>query len=173
MTGTQLTVRKTVAQVEEIRTVLGQSDEGGPLRRVVVAAVLRNPYAGRGYVEDLTELIEASEAIGTMLGEQAVRLLGAPVASYGKAGLVGNDGEQEHINAALTSVFGDNFAYTDSSELEFGIKSRSFKSFRDAAIENNWARFYGGIHFHNSCIVSTEYGRKVGDFMLSHLKMKK
>jgi len=74
---------------------------------------------------------------------------------------------------ALTSVFGDNFAYTDTTELEFGIKSRSFKSFRDAAEENNWARFYGGIHFHNSCIVSTEYGKKVGDFIVSRLKMRK
>ncbi|HTQ26582.1 MAG TPA: vanadium-dependent haloperoxidase [Puia sp.] len=74
---------------------------------------------------------------------------------------------------ALTSVFGDNFAYTDSTELEFGIKSRSFTSFRNAALENNWARFYGGIHFHQSCIVSTEYGRKVGDLVASRLKMKK
>lgn len=74
---------------------------------------------------------------------------------------------------ALTSVFGDNFPYTDTTELEFGIKSRSFKSFRDAAIENNWARFYGGIHFHHSCIVSTEYGRKVGDLVATRLKMKK
>ncbi len=74
---------------------------------------------------------------------------------------------------ALTSVFGDNFTYTDTSELEFGIKNRSFKSFRDAALENNWARFYGGIHFHNSCIVSTEYGKKVGDLVVTRLKMKK
>lgn len=74
---------------------------------------------------------------------------------------------------ALTAVFGDNFAYTDTSELEFGIDSRSFKSFRDAAEENNWARFYGGIHFHHSCIVSTEYGRKVGSFIVQKLKFKK
>jgi hypothetical protein len=74
---------------------------------------------------------------------------------------------------ALTSVFGDNFAYTDTTELEFGIKSRSYTSFRHAADENNWARFYGGIHFHHSCIVSTELGRKVGDLVVSKLKMKK
>lgn len=74
---------------------------------------------------------------------------------------------------ALTFVFGDNFAYTDTSELEFGIKSRSYPSFRAAAIENNWARFYGGIHFHNSCIVSTEYGMKVGDLIVSKLNMRK
>jgi hypothetical protein len=72
---------------------------------------------------------------------------------------------------ALTSVFGDHFAYTDTSELEFGIRNRSFTSFRQAADENNWARFYGGIHFHNSCIVSTEQGRKIGDFVNNRLKM--
>lgn len=74
---------------------------------------------------------------------------------------------------ALTSVFGDNFAYTDSSEMEFGIPSRSFKSFRHAADENNWARFYGGLHFHNSCLVSTDYGRKVGQLVVDRLQMKK
>lgn len=73
---------------------------------------------------------------------------------------------------ALTSVFGDNFSYTDTTEQEFGIKSRSFKSFRAAADENNRARFYGGIHFHPTCIVSTEYGRKVGDLVVNHLHMK-
>jgi hypothetical protein len=74
---------------------------------------------------------------------------------------------------ALTSVFGDNFAYTDTTEMEFGIKSRSFPSFRAAALENTWARFYGGIHFHHSCIVSNEYGRKVGALVAEKLKMKK
>ncbi len=73
----------------------------------------------------------------------------------------------------LTGIFGDNFSYTDSTELEFGIANRSFKSFREAAIENNWARFYGGIHFHHSCIVSNEYGKKVGDLVVEKLKMKK
>ncbi len=74
---------------------------------------------------------------------------------------------------ALTSVFGDNFAFTDSTELEFGIANRSFTSFRAAAEENNWARFYGGIHFHNSCVTSTEKGKAVGNWVVNHLKMKK
>ena len=74
---------------------------------------------------------------------------------------------------ALTAVFGDNFAYTDTTEMEFGIASRSFKSFREAAVENNWARFYGGIHFHHSCIISTEYGKKVGVLVVQKLKFKK
>ena len=74
---------------------------------------------------------------------------------------------------ALTHVFGDNFHYTDTTELEFGIKSRSYTSFRAAAEENNWARFYGGIHYHHSCIVSTEYGKKVGQLVVNKLNMKK
>jgi hypothetical protein len=74
---------------------------------------------------------------------------------------------------ALTSIFGDHFAYTDTSELEFGIKSRSYQSFRDAAEENNLARFYGGIHFHPSCLVSTVYGRKIGELVVNRLKMRK
>lgn len=74
---------------------------------------------------------------------------------------------------ALTKVFGDNFKYTDTTESEFGIEPRSFTSFRQAAEENNWARFYGGIHFHNSCIVSTDYGKRVGELVVNRLNMKK
>jgi len=74
---------------------------------------------------------------------------------------------------ALTSVYGDHFAYTDSTEIEFGIANRKFTSFRQAADENNWARFYGGLHFHNSCITSTQQGKLVGNWVVTHLKMKK
>ncbi len=74
---------------------------------------------------------------------------------------------------ALTSIFGDNFAYTDTSELDYGIKSRSFKSFRDAALENESARFYGGIHYYYSCVASNGVGKKVGELVVDKLKMKK
>ena len=73
---------------------------------------------------------------------------------------------------ALTDIYGDHFAYTDSTELEFGIKNRHFASFREAALENNSARFYGGIHFHPSCIVSTAEGKKLGAYIATKLKMK-
>lgn len=100
-------IRKIVSQVEEIRSVAGRADADGPLRKVAVCAVVRNPLAGRGFVDDLSEIIDASAALGTLLGEQAVQLLGATPESYGKGGLVGTAGEQEHINAAVTSVFGN------------------------------------------------------------------
>jgi Amino acid synthesis len=107
--STQPIARKIFSQAEVVRSAAGRSDGRGPLRRVAVCAVIKNPYAGQGYVEDLSDLIAASGPIGTMLGQEAARLLGEPVESYGKAGLVGPDGEQEHVNAALTSVFGDAF----------------------------------------------------------------
>jgi hypothetical protein len=74
---------------------------------------------------------------------------------------------------ALTNVFGDNVAYTDTSELEFGIKNRSFRSFREAAQETAMARFYGGIHYNNSCIVSSALGKVVGNDVAQRLKMKR
>jgi hypothetical protein len=74
---------------------------------------------------------------------------------------------------ALTSEFGDNFAYTDTTELEFGIDKRSYKSFRDAALETKDSRFYGGIHFHYSVIISHGMGKKIGAYIVERLKMKK
>ncbi|GAC1426040.1 MAG: hypothetical protein NVSMB67_28420 [Flavisolibacter sp.] len=74
---------------------------------------------------------------------------------------------------ALTSVFGDHFEFTDTTETEFGIKSRSYHSFADAAMENTWARFYGGLHFHPTCLHSNEYGKEVADLVSTKLKMKR
>ena len=74
---------------------------------------------------------------------------------------------------ALTSDFGENFSYTDTTELDFGIKSRSFTSFKDAAVETLNSRFYGGIHYRYSCLISNKMGKEVGDLVVSKLKMKK
>lgn len=74
---------------------------------------------------------------------------------------------------ALTSVFGENFAYTDTTEMTFGIASRSYHSFMEAAMENNAARFYGGIHFHNSCLAANRCGSDIGGLVVSKLHMKK
>ena len=53
------------------------------------------------------------------------------------------------------------------------LGEHDFSSFRAAAIENNWARFYGGLHFHNSCLTSTEIGKNVGQLVATKLRMKK
>jgi len=78
-----------------------------PLIKAAVAVVITNPFAGR-YVDDLSQLTVPSAQLGLELGRRAVALLGGrPVESYGKGGLVGFAGEQEHVVACVTSVFGD------------------------------------------------------------------
>lgn len=100
-------IRKVWTQVEETRLVAGTSDDGGPLRKVAASAVFPNPFAGQGFVADLDELVQLSGELGVLLGSRAVELLGAPVQSYGKGAIAGIAGDQEHANATLTSVFGD------------------------------------------------------------------
>lgn len=74
---------------------------------------------------------------------------------------------------ALTSVYGDRFAYTDTTEIEFGVPQRSFPSFYAAADEVKYSRFYGGIHFHYSVLESSRVGREIGRFIANRLHMKK
>jgi len=76
-------------------------------------------------------------------------------------------------STALTNVFGDNFAYTDSVEVAFGLPVRSFTSFYHAASEAAESRNYGGIHYIPACKVGMDQGKKVGEFIVSNVKLKK
>ncbi|MDC7785083.1 amino acid synthesis family protein [Rhodoplanes sp. TEM] len=79
------------------------------LRKVAVVAVVPNPHVGR-YVQDLSPMIEASREIGARMAEAALAAMGAHTAeSYGKGGIVGLGGEQEHANALLTTTFANPF----------------------------------------------------------------
>ena len=102
-------VRKIVTVVEEVHTEGGRADGGGPLKKAAVAVVFKNPYAGKPYTEDLQELIDASPALGKLIGERANAALDGEVESHGKAVVVGTAGEQEHGNAAKTTAFGNPF----------------------------------------------------------------
>lgn len=73
----------------------------------------------------------------------------------------------------LTKIFGDNFSYTDSTEVEFGLQPRSFHSFNQAAEEAAVSRFYGGIHYNAAIINGLTEGRKIGNYVLSNIKMEK
>ena len=97
-------IRKIVTTVEEIRLEAGRAVDP-PIRRVVTAAVLRNPFSGR-YEEDLTPMVAASVEIGRTISEIAVAALGGSVHSYGKGGIVGTKGELEHVAAMLHPEFG-------------------------------------------------------------------
>ena len=97
-------IRKLVTVVEEVLSDGGREAKR-PVRKVAAVAVIENPFAGR-YVEDLTELINAGEELGALLAKKATEALGAPVESFGKAAIVGEQGEYEHAAALLHPKLG-------------------------------------------------------------------
>lgn len=102
--------RKLVTTVEEV------AEEGGravdPIARLaIVAVVIENPWAGQGFVEDLAPGIDAvASDLGALLAPRVMAALGGPLEAYGKAAIVGLDGEIEHGSALIhTLKFGDHF----------------------------------------------------------------
>ncbi|WP_043830096.1 amino acid synthesis family protein [Muricoccus aerilatus] len=101
-----LDVRRWSTLVEEKAVEAGQRSEV-PLRKVAALAIVANPHAGR-YEPDLSGVIADSEAVGALLAKLALEAMGGlPVESYGKGGVVGLGGEQEHANAMLTTTFAE------------------------------------------------------------------
>lgn len=80
-------------------------------RTAVVLAVVENPWAGQGFVTDLGPLIdEIAPRLGELLAPKVAEALDAPIEAYGKAAIVGLDGEIEHGSALIhTLKFGDHF----------------------------------------------------------------
>ncbi len=76
-----------------------------PITRVTVSAVIDNPCAGK-YVEDLSELIAIGEELGYKLAEIGLKQLPGEVHSYGKAAIIGINGELEHGGAILHPKLG-------------------------------------------------------------------
>jgi hypothetical protein len=102
---TTVDVRRTLVLVEDRRHEMGRVLPQ-PIRRVVAAAVLTNPFVGR-YEEDLEPLVEASRTVGAELSQAAVAALdGREVHNYGKGALVGMGGELEHGAALLHPALG-------------------------------------------------------------------
>lgn len=73
----------------------------------------------------------------------------------------------------LTNVFGDNFAFADSTELQFGLPVRSYTSFNQAADEAAISRMYGGIHYIPAIEFGLVQGRGVGSWILSKVDLIK
>jgi len=100
-------IRKLLTVVEETHHEAGQAVTP-PTRKAAAIAVIRNTCAGHR-VDDLSELINIGEELGALLGQRAVAALGiTPIEaqSYGKAAIVGEDGELEHAAAILHPKLG-------------------------------------------------------------------
>ncbi len=101
----ELKIRKIVTNVEEVRFE-GFKELEKPLKKVSVAAVIKNPLVGQ-YADDLSVLTEIGEFLGGYLSKIAVDALGGnPVHSYGKGAIVGENGELEHCAAILHPKLG-------------------------------------------------------------------
>ena len=103
-------VRKYITVLEEMHSDGGRKVDP-PGKRAAAIAVIKNPFAGE-FVDDLTPLMDIGEELGGILGKMAVDALGiAPekAESYGKAAIVGENGEREHAAAILHPKLGKPF----------------------------------------------------------------
>jgi hypothetical protein len=102
----ELTIRKQTVIEESIYSD-GERERDDPLRKAAAVAVLENPYAGT-WQDDLSTLTEWGARLGSELTATAAERLGGPgeIEGYGKGGVVGGDGELEHIAAMLHPELG-------------------------------------------------------------------
>ena len=97
-------IRKIVTTKEDV-DFEGFTKTEKTIRSVTVAAVIKNPMAGR-YVEDLSPIYDIGEELGDLLCRIGMEELGAPVENYGKACIIGLNGELEHGGAILHPKLG-------------------------------------------------------------------
>ena len=76
-------------------------------------------------------------------------------------------------STVLTSIFGDNFSFSDDTETPYGLPIRNYKSFNQAADEATISRMYGGIHYRSAVEVGVVQGRKIGELVTEKLTMSK
>lgn len=105
-------IRKTLLHVETT-LIEGGRQAPVPLKLIAALAVVKNPWAGRGFVEDLKPEIHA---VAPVLGELLTKMIldtagsGAAVEAYGKSAVVGLDGEVEHASALIHTLrFGNHY----------------------------------------------------------------
>ncbi|MFC6234776.1 amino acid synthesis family protein, partial [Leucobacter soli] len=110
MSTAAFTYRKLFTIVEE--TALEGGRDVDPIARVaIVGAVFDNPWKGQGFVQDLLPGINSiASDLGALLAPRVIEALGAPLEAYGKAAIVGLNGEIEHGSGIIHNLrFGDHF----------------------------------------------------------------
>ncbi|WP_420583609.1 amino acid synthesis family protein [Ruegeria sp.] len=104
-------IRKTLLHVENTLIEGGKPAET-PLKMIAAVAVIRNPWAGQGFVEDLKpEIHECAPGLGKLLTDMVLEAAGGgdKVEGYGKAAIVGVNGEVEHGSALIHTLRFGNF----------------------------------------------------------------
>ena len=106
------TIRKTLLHIETT-LIEGGREAPKPLKLIAAMAVVKNPWAGRGFVEDLKpEIRSIAPVLGELLTKMIIEAAGSGdvVEAYGKAAVVGIDGEIEHASALIHTLrFGNHY----------------------------------------------------------------
>ena len=99
-------IRKWYSQIEEtLANESGKAADGEPIVKIAIACAIQNPCAGK-FVKNLDPLIKRSVHLGREFGRRVTAAAGGrAILSYGKACIVGTDGEYEHGNMLLTTSF--------------------------------------------------------------------
>lgn len=105
-------IRKTVTY-KEVTYIEGGKAAPIPLQFFAAAAVVKNPWHGQGFVENLRPQIQAiAPPLAELLTAEIIGMAGSgeAVEGYGKAAIVGADGEIEHASALIHTLrFGNYF----------------------------------------------------------------
>ncbi|NZD65549.1 amino acid synthesis family protein [Rhizobium sp. WYCCWR 11290] len=104
-------IRKTGLQIETT-LIEGGKAAAVPLKLFTAFAVVKNPWAGRGFVDDLKPEIHArAPVLGELLTKMIIEAVGSgeAVEGYGKSAVVGLDGEIEHGSALIHTLRFGNF----------------------------------------------------------------
>jgi hypothetical protein len=104
-------IRKTLLHIENT-LIEGGKEAAMPLKMIAAVAVINNPWAGRGFVENLSpEIQDIAPQLGDLLTNMIVEAAGSGdlVEGYGKAAVVGTNGEVEHGSALIHTLRFGNF----------------------------------------------------------------
>ena len=104
-------LRKVVTFDEDIY-IEGERASNPPLRMIGVAAVVKNPWFGRGFVEDLSpEIQRMAPYLGKLITDKLIFLAGSgdAIEAYGKACIAGTSCEIEHASALIHTLQFGNF----------------------------------------------------------------
>jgi hypothetical protein len=115
-------IRRTLLNIQTTR-IEGGKAVPTPTKLVAALVIIRNPWSGRGWVEDLSsEVRDICPEIGKLLTEMLLDVSGDKIEGVGKASVVGMGGEIEHAQALTHSLwFGNQF--------RDAVKAKSYLAF--------------------------------------------
>jgi hypothetical protein len=144
----------------------GADDIASARAYALTAVGMYDAFISCWYVKYNTTRIRPQTAIQRLLEEQWVSFIQTPPFPEYTSG---HSTVSSCAAEVLTILFGDGQAFTDSSELEYNLPVRSFKSYREAASEASISRVYGGIHYRSGCVNGNKQGKKIAEVVLKKI----